>query len=72
MSGVLYDTGNMSPTMVANIVIVSSMATPENRKMKKLAILKKIVRRLTVKILPLVEVCDSDTEAYMKHSLIKI
>ena len=29
MSGVLLDTGNMSDTIVANIVIVSMIATPE-------------------------------------------
>ena len=29
MSGVLSDTGNISPTIVANIVIESIMATPE-------------------------------------------
>ena len=29
MSGVLFETGNISETMVAKIVIVSIMATPE-------------------------------------------
>ena len=29
MSGVLLETGNMSDTIVANIVIVSMIATPE-------------------------------------------
>ena len=50
MSGVLLDTGNMSDTIVANIVIVSMIATPEtegDRQSTGLGFGKKKIKKNT-------------------------